>query len=406
MAKSQCGNRNNGAKIVTVAPDWLIPVEEITDVINPSYKNAWIDENNQLWVLSYDRQEFINVTSGSGEDKPTLIINKDGYITVENSGTYEVTVNLNEEQIKNLIKTPISSDHSITIIDTGDNYDFKSNVRQTYPQITSNGSIDIDGSGTQNVVIDVSYNDLFPRIQTDDGSIEITQDDEEIKLKAQFVNPIDVISENESIAKFDSRIEGGANLLDIGVNYDEVWSQVTTDNTITKTVTGSELNLKANIPAQQPQTVVQQGNGVLVNDDGNNKYTVSADYTEIWSRVKSTDGSISTSVDSGGDIDLSVVLEQKPLTSTDASINITEQADAINLATDINFIAGKVISDDGIVVPGIAGDGFLHFEINTDRLATKLLQDNNFVQGIIDIINDNVDITSSDNSIEVKKINE
>lgn len=406
MAKSQCGNRNNGAKIVTVAPDWLIPVEEITDVINPSYKNAWIDENNQVWVLSYDRQEFINVTSGSGEDKPTLIINEDGYITVEDSGTYEVTVNLNEEQIKNLIKTPISSDNSITIIDTGDNYDFKSAVRQTYPQIASNGSLDITGSGTQNVVIDVSYNDLFSRIQTDDGSIEITQDDDEVKLKAKFVNPIDVISENESIAKFDSRIEGGANLLDIGVNYDEVWSQITTDNTITKTVTGSECNLKANIPAQQPQTVVGQGNGVLVSDDGNNKYTVSADYTEIWSRVKSTDGSISTSVDSGGDIDLSVVLEQKPLTSTDASINITEQTDAINLATDINFIAGKVISDDGIVGQGIAGDGFLHFEINVDRLAIKLLQDNNFVQGVIDLINANVDITSSDNSIEVTKINE
>lgn len=386
--------------------EWLIPVNSTTEITQPNYKNAWITPDNKVWVLSHDGTQLIDITSGSGESKPTLIINTDGYITVEDSGTYEVKVNLNEEQIKNLIKTPISSDNSITIIDTGDNYNFKSNVRQTYPQIKSNGSIDIDGSGTQNVVMDVSYEDVFSRIDTDDGSIEITQDNEEIKLKAQFVNPIDVISENESIAKFDSRIEGGANLLDIGVNYDEVWSQVTTDNTITKTVTGSELNLKANIPAQQPQTVVEQGNGVLVNDDGNNKYTVGADYTEIWSHVKSTDGSISTSVDSGGDIDLSVVLEQKPLTSTDASINITEQTDAINLATDINFIAGKVISDDGIVVQGIAGDGFLHFEINTDRLATKLLQDNNFVQGIIDLINNNVNITSSDNSIEVTKINE
>lgn len=106
-----CETENNGGvfPVNCFVDEWLIPVKDLASVSSPSYNHAYILPNNWVYVLSHDGTRWINI-SQSGEGGVTQIANEYGYLVVTGSGTDSVTINLNEQQIKNLIESEIDID--------------------------------------------------------------------------------------------------------------------------------------------------------------------------------------------------------------------------------------------------------------------------------------------------------
>lgn len=111
---------------------WEIPVNSLSDIKIPSRDHIYILPNNMKYVLDYNGTKLILIEGGGGDGQPTQVTNSDGYLNVNGSGTYNVAVNMNEQQLKNLIKEEIpegntitltSNDGTVVLNKTGNDYD-------------------------------------------------------------------------------------------------------------------------------------------------------------------------------------------------------------------------------------------------------------------------------------------
>jgi len=82
---------------------WLVQVNSLSEVTKPTRDHAYQLPNNSVWILSYDNNTFVEIVpSGGGANEPTQIRNTDNYLVVSGSGTYSVTININETGIRQL----------------------------------------------------------------------------------------------------------------------------------------------------------------------------------------------------------------------------------------------------------------------------------------------------------------
>lgn len=86
--------------------DWEVPVENLSKIKQPNRDHAYILPDNSIWVLSHDGKNFIqiNLGEGSGDSQPTQIENNDGFISVDRSGTYDVSVDLDMKKVTETLK--------------------------------------------------------------------------------------------------------------------------------------------------------------------------------------------------------------------------------------------------------------------------------------------------------------
>ncbi|WP_086350253.1 hypothetical protein [Candidatus Enterococcus clewellii] len=91
---------------------WEVPVDSLSDIKQANRDHAYILPDNTLWVLSHDGKRFIqlNLQGGSGGGQPTQIENSDGLINVSGSGTYAVHLDLDKEKLKNTLAVDVLSD--------------------------------------------------------------------------------------------------------------------------------------------------------------------------------------------------------------------------------------------------------------------------------------------------------
>jgi len=90
--------------------NWLTPISELEKIGYPDYNHAYILPDNTIWVLSTDGENLIQINETSSTiDKPTQIKNDDGYLVVKDSGSYEVTIDIDLEKFRKelqFVETP------------------------------------------------------------------------------------------------------------------------------------------------------------------------------------------------------------------------------------------------------------------------------------------------------------
>jgi len=116
-------------------PDWLIPVGSLSEITNPTHRNAWILPDDSVWVLDHESQELVPIQSDTdGAGLPTHISNTDGNLDITGSGTHNVTVNVHED-------AEFGTDTPTSV---GNN----------------DGLLNVSGSGTFDVTVDVNEDEL------------------------------------------------------------------------------------------------------------------------------------------------------------------------------------------------------------------------------------------------------
>lgn len=81
---------------------WLVKVDTVDDITEPDYDHAWITPDNQVYVLSHDGSGVVPINTG-GVGEVTHISNTDNLLHITGSGTYSVTVNVNESELDEYI---------------------------------------------------------------------------------------------------------------------------------------------------------------------------------------------------------------------------------------------------------------------------------------------------------------
>lgn len=83
--------------------EWEVPVKDLASITTPSRNHAYILPNDMVYVVNYAGTRFIPLNAGNEPGQPTQIENSDGYLNISGSGTYNVEIELNEQQLKNLV---------------------------------------------------------------------------------------------------------------------------------------------------------------------------------------------------------------------------------------------------------------------------------------------------------------
>lgn len=79
---------------------WEVPVNSLSEIKKADRDHAYILPDDSVWVLSHDGKNFIQLNLvSSGEGQPTNIDNSDEMIVVKGSGTYDVSVDLDMDQV-------------------------------------------------------------------------------------------------------------------------------------------------------------------------------------------------------------------------------------------------------------------------------------------------------------------
>ncbi|MEI5994033.1 hypothetical protein [Candidatus Enterococcus mansonii] len=88
---------------------WEVPVNHLSEIKQPNRDHAYILPDDSVWVLAYDGKRFtpINSGEGGGNTRPTQLTNTDTYLDVSGNGTYNITANLNTENVIELVKEKI-----------------------------------------------------------------------------------------------------------------------------------------------------------------------------------------------------------------------------------------------------------------------------------------------------------
>ena len=79
---------------------WLVRVDRVEDITNPDYDHAYQTPDNSVYVLSHDGSGLVQIGTGGG---PTYISNTDNLLRITGSGTYTVTVNIDEDNMTDYI---------------------------------------------------------------------------------------------------------------------------------------------------------------------------------------------------------------------------------------------------------------------------------------------------------------
>lgn len=86
--------------------EWLVKVDNLSEVTKPSFDHAYITPNNEVWVLDHDGQTLIPLGS-SGISAPTILENTDGYLSTAGSEGFNQVLNFNTSKIDGLIQDAI-----------------------------------------------------------------------------------------------------------------------------------------------------------------------------------------------------------------------------------------------------------------------------------------------------------
>lgn len=100
-----CGSTNENKNIPYFCCDnyVIVKVDSLNDITVLDRNHVYLLPNNTVWVWNYAGNGFVQLNiEGSGDI--TAVSNTDGYLTVDGSGTTNVVVNLNKNQIVQLIK--------------------------------------------------------------------------------------------------------------------------------------------------------------------------------------------------------------------------------------------------------------------------------------------------------------
>jgi len=98
----------NEAKTKVIPADyigdyWLVQVGKVEDVTNPDYDHAYQTPDNSVYVLSHDGSGLVPIGTGGVGGEPTHISNTDNLLRITGSGTYTVTVNVDEDNLTDFI---------------------------------------------------------------------------------------------------------------------------------------------------------------------------------------------------------------------------------------------------------------------------------------------------------------
>ena len=85
----------------------IMPVDDLGGILRPDRDHAYVLPDNTVWILGYDGETFIKISGGGTGNSPTAIKNDDGYVNVSGSGTYAVTIGLNEAKATELIRSEL-----------------------------------------------------------------------------------------------------------------------------------------------------------------------------------------------------------------------------------------------------------------------------------------------------------
>lgn len=118
---------NSGAK-TPVIPEfcddglWEVPVNSLSDIKKADRDHAYILPDDSVWVLSHDGKKFIQLNlASSGEGQPTQVKNNDGLITVDGSGTHDVSVDIDKTELAKLMQVKkITNDNGNVLLDVKD----------------------------------------------------------------------------------------------------------------------------------------------------------------------------------------------------------------------------------------------------------------------------------------------
>ena len=88
---------------------WLVQVDTLPAPEDADYDHAYILPDDSVYVLSHDGTQLVPIGSSGSGGQPTLINNTDNFIVITGSGTYSVTVGLNEVTLETLIQSRIEA---------------------------------------------------------------------------------------------------------------------------------------------------------------------------------------------------------------------------------------------------------------------------------------------------------
>ena len=87
---------------------WLVPVDSLKGIV-PNRTHAYILPDDSVWALSHDETQMV-LLRAPDSSYPTRIDNNDNFLIISGSGSYSVTIDLNQDTIKGLINQMVDLD--------------------------------------------------------------------------------------------------------------------------------------------------------------------------------------------------------------------------------------------------------------------------------------------------------
>nr|MUH41747.1 hypothetical protein [Zobellia laminariae] len=453
--KVESGNAN-----VTVTGDGSTGSPyQISSVDNIDDADA--DATNEIQDLGIAGDQ-LSITGGNTVTIPTAdgsetIVNGAGINSVTGSGTtaspYVVTGTEVDGDITNEIQTLTSTDGSVTLTPSGDDYDLSVAAADGSETVVNGAGINaVTGSGTTaspyvvtGTEVDGDITNEIQTVASSDGSVDVvrTGDDFDLSITIPANNDNDATNEIQTVASAD----GSVDVVRTGDDFDlsitipanndndatnEIQTVASSDGSVDVVRTGDDFDLSITIPTNNDNDATNEiqdlgiagdqlsitggntvtiptadGSETIVNGAGINAVTgsgttaspyvvtgteVDGDITNEIQTVASADGSVDV-VRTGDDFDLSITIpanndndatnefQDLSLTGDNLTLSDDPTATAIDLSpyanNDTNEIQ-TVASADGSVDVVRTGDDFdlsITIPANNDNDATNEIQD-------------------------------
>ncbi|MGJ8739256.1 beta strand repeat-containing protein, partial [Zobellia laminariae] len=306
------------------------------------------DATNEIQDLGIAGDQ-LSITGGNTVTIPTAdgsetIVNGAGINAVTGSGTtaspYVVTGTEVDGDITNEIQTVASSDGSVDVVRTGDDFDLSITIPANNDNDATNEFQDLSLTGDNLTLSD------DPTATAIDLSPYANNDTNEIQTVASADGSVDVVRTGDD---FDLSITIPANNDNDATN--EIQTVASADGSVDVVRTGDDFDLSITIPANNDNDATNEIQDLgIVGDQlsitGGNTVTIpTADGSETivnGAGINAVTGSGTTAspyVVTGTEVDGDITNEIQTLTSTDGSVTLTETNDDYNLS--VNFPASS-----------------------------------------------------------------
>lgn len=145
---------------------WEVPVNSLSEIKKADRDHAYVLPDDTVWVLSHDGKKFIQLNlATSGDGQPTQIINNDGFIAVKGSGTHNVSIDLDTEKMKGNFQDKLVAGDNIKIEDNVISAIGGSSEEHVTLVSNTDGYLNVEGSGSNDIQIDLNKEQLDKQYQ-------------------------------------------------------------------------------------------------------------------------------------------------------------------------------------------------------------------------------------------------